>query len=192
MTLGESFDRELRDKFVRPFYLQLLGGNFTRANEPEASGFRHAVAASAGLISDDQIATLLTEREWRGRLAAAWFVGLTQRANFVPTVGKLLLASELVYAGQGYCVALGLIGGEECRCILRDYLNAYLPLNGRVYDQAWAVGALTHLEGLGSAGFLDRQLWRDGNYFMDPEKGIESFSRVILYLRHHRMIDAAA
>ena len=114
LTPIEPFDRALHDTFVRPFYLQLLGGNFTRADEAEASSFRPAIATAATAISDGEIARLLSEREWRGRLSAAWFVGLSNRTGFVPMIGKLLLASEVVYAGGGYCVALGIIGGEEC------------------------------------------------------------------------------
>ena len=192
MTHGKSFELELRDKFVRPFYLQLLGGNFIRLDESEASGFRRAIVATASLISDSEIERLLTGRDWRGRLSAAWFVGLGKRASFVPSIDKLLLASELVYAGQGYCVALGLIGGEECQRILRDYLQRYLPVNGRVYNQDWAVGALAHLKDARPVEFLDPELWRDGNYFMNPEWGIESFDQVALYLRQHRMIAPAS
>lgn len=192
MTDPDSFDRELRDRFVRPFYLQLLRGNFTRGTEAEGHDFRQAIAASATIVSDDQILRLLTEREWRGRLSAAWFVGLSGRTSFVPSIGKLLLASEMVYAGQGYCAALGLIGGEESRRILRDYLRTYLPLNGRIYDQDWAIGALAHIEGAAPIEFLEHELWRASDYSMDPEEGIESFSRLIAHLRQHRMIGSAS
>jgi Family of unknown function (DUF6000) len=188
----DSFDRALRDTFVRPFYLQLLRANFTRANEAEAGSFRKAILTAASTISNEQITRLLIEREWRGRLSAAWFVGLKNRGNFIPSIRKLLLASEMVYAGQGYCVALGIVGGEECRGILRDYLRSYLPLNGRVYNQDWAIGALAHLEGVAPSEFIRRELWCDGDYFMDPHAGIESFSSMILYLRRHHMIDAAS
>lgn len=89
----------LRDTFVRPFYLGLLHGNFTRPAEVESDITRKA-ANAAWTISDEQLETLLNEREWRGRLCAAWFVGLTRRANFVPLIGTRLLASEMVYSGQ--------------------------------------------------------------------------------------------
>ena len=59
----------------------------------------------------------------------------------------MLLASEMGYAGQGYCAALGVIGGDESARFLRSYLETYVPLRGRIYDQDWAIGALTHVEG---------------------------------------------
>lgn len=191
MTLPEWFDKALRDVFVRPFYLQLLHGNFTRADEPDGSGFRHALSNAASAISDDQIEKLLADPEWRGRLCAAWFAGLNKQGSFIPAIGERLLASEMVYAGEGYCMALGLIASDECARLLRSYLNTYLPLNGRVYNQDWAIGALAHIEGSPPPEYLEHALWRDVDYYMDPGEGIKSFSRVVSYLRRHGMIENA-
>src|SRR5215831_10885713 len=127
----------LRDAFVRPLYLRLLHGNFARLSEADGEGFRRAAASAASSISDKQIRRLLTEREWRGRLCAAWFIGLSNRVSFIRLIAEMLLASEMGYAGQGYCAALGLIGGDESARFLRSYLEAYLPLRGRIYDQDW-------------------------------------------------------
>jgi uncharacterized protein DUF6000 len=181
----------LRDVFVRRFYLRLLHGNFTHPREGDGGSLRQEIAAAARTISDEQIERLLNEREWRGRLCAAWFVGLGRRASHVPPIGKLLLASEMVYAGQGYCMALGLIGGEECARLLHAYLKVYLPLNGRVYDQDWAIGALAHIEGAPPVEYLEQGLWRVGKYVMDPAESIENFGEVISYLRQYRMIEVA-
>jgi hypothetical protein len=133
----------------------------------------------------------LDEREWRGRLCAAWFIGLSKRASFVPSIGQLLLASETVYAGQGYCIALGLIGGQECARLLHAYLKVYLPLNGRVYDQNWAVGALAYIEGAPPVEYLEQEFWRGDKYVMDPAEGTENFGEIVSYLRQYRMIEGA-
>ena len=183
--------RTLRDTFVRPFYLRLLHGNFTRPHEADSGSLRQEIEAAARTISDEQIERLLNEREWRGRLCAAWFIGLSKRARFVPSIGELLLASEMVYAGEGYCMALGLIGGEECARLLHSYLKVYLPLNGRVYNQDWAIGALANIEGAPTVEYLGQELWRDGEYVMDPAKGIESIGGIVSYLRQYRMIEGA-
>jgi hypothetical protein len=178
--------------FVVPFYLDLLHGNFAFPRKADEGSIRQAVAAAARTISDEQIKLLLDEPGWRDRLCAAWFVGLSRRDRFVPSIGKLLLASELVYAGQGYCAALGLIGNEECARLLRSYLDLYLPLDGRIYNQDWAIGALTYIEGDSSAGYLKQDLWRDGKYVIDPAKGIERFDKLVAFLRQHGMIEGVS
>ena len=180
--------RALRETFVRPFSLRLLHGNFVHAERADGDHFRQELASAARTISGDQIARLLTEGGW-DRLCAAWFTGLSKRANLIPSIGNLLLASEAVYAGQGYCAALGLVGSEECAHLLHSYLETYLPLNGRVYDQDWAIGALAHIEGVPPQKYLDPALWGQGSDSLNPVEGIEDFREVVSYLRRHRMIE---
>ncbi len=119
---------------------------------------------------------------------AAWFVGLTARTNFVDQIAELLLASEMTYSGQGYCVALGLIGGQACQGYLHKYLEKYLPFRGRFYDQTWAVGALAHIEAASAIEFLDPALWAEGNHSFDPLEEIRDFEDLATYLCDHRMI----
>jgi hypothetical protein len=168
-----------------------LGGNFLRLSEGEGDSFRQAIVGAARAISDHQIDQLLTEKEWRGRLCAAWFTALDGRAKFIPSIGALLLASEQAYAGEGYCVALGLGATEECARLLRSYLETYLPLKGRIYNQNWAIGALSHIQGAPPSEYLDPTLWRDGEYFMDPADGIQKFGKIASYLAQHRMVRGA-
>ena len=145
--------------------------------------------AATNLVSstDDELALLLDMREWRGRITAAWLIGLTQRTRFVERIGQLLQASELTYAGQGYCVAMGLIGGIPCEQHLRNYLKRYLPLINRIYDQEWAIGALTHILGSPPAEFLEPALWESGDMKLDPHDGISKFADLVDYLQKHRL-----
>jgi hypothetical protein len=168
---------------VRPFYLSLLGANFTRPRDSE--DFRKRLGEATIAISDRQIDQLLAAPEWRGRLAASWFVGLTRRSQFVGPIIDLLVASELVYAGQGYCMALALVGDEECAAGLCRYLRRYLPINGRFYNQDWAIGALAHVRGGPPAEFLDPPLWEE---WLNPTDGIRRVAEVIRFLRQHRMV----
>lgn len=170
MTSNQEELRLLRDVFVRPFYLSLLNGNFTSRDSDRAGALPQKIAEAAREISDAQIFRLFREREWRGRLTAAWFVGLTRRVSFIPEIAELLLASETVYAGQGYCVALGLIGGQQCQHHLRRYLKEYLPLRGRFYDQTWALGALAYIEDAPPQEFLDPMLWMGASRGFDPRQ----------------------
>lgn len=185
-----------REQFVKPVYLDLLHANFAREtgvklcltghSENEMTAIRAQIVTSARTISDRQIEELLAEREWRGRLAAAWYVGLSKRAVFTDEIAALLLASELTYAGQGFCVALGLIGSHECRKHLRAYLSKYLPLQGRFYDQQWAIGALAYVERTQPKEYLLPELWAEAQNW-DPLNAIQRFSDMAGYLDHHQM-----
>lgn len=187
--------RAVREQFVRPVYLSLLHANFAwhtelhmrGQSEADVAAIRARIARGAREISDEQIAQLLADREWRGRLVAAWFVGLSRRLAFIDQIGALLLASELTYSGQGFCVALGLIGGDACRNHLREYLSQYLPLRGRFYDQEWAIGALAHIERTRPEEYLLTELWADERNRMNPSGAIQRFSELVAYLDRHQM-----
>ena len=82
---------------------------------------------------------------------------------------------------------MGLIEDADCRTHLRDYLSLYLPLQGRIYDQLWAVGALAHIEGAAPKEFLEPALWADDNVRLDPEDGIRNFQKIVEYVALHKM-----
>ncbi len=184
-------------QFVAPLYLHLLNANFAwrsaihphlaTRSEDECAIIRDQISAAARHISDEQIRALLTDRGWRNRLVAGWLVGLSKRADFVDEIAGLLLASEQAYAGQGYCIALGLIGDDKCRKHLRAYLSKYLPLCGRFYDQEWAIGALAHIEGTPPEEVLLPDLWTDGDRHMHPSDAIQRFKALVEYMNGKRM-----
>jgi hypothetical protein len=126
-------------------YLGLLHANFLQVQDPGHNTFATALAEDARQISDTDLGTLL-EFEWRARLTAAWLIGLDQRTQFRQTVGDLLLESELVYAGEGYCFALSRFAQPEDADILIAYLDRYLPRADCHYNQDAAIGALLHLD----------------------------------------------
>jgi hypothetical protein len=187
MKTDESELDSIITRFVQPFYLSFLHGNFTRYEGTQSSDFSLSLGKAGKEISDGDLTLLLEEQEWRGRLTAAWFIGLTQRAGFVDRIGQLLLESELTYAGQGYCAALGLIGGTSSEHHLQAYLKEYLPLNGRIYDQTWAIGAMVYIKGALPQEFLDPLLWIDGKMKLDPSAGIKDFANVIDYLSKNKL-----
>ena len=189
---GEDNPR-LYNAYVWPFYLKLLNGNlvflgFDEKGERLPPTLPKQIADAARSISDEQLNELLAEAGWRSSLPAAWFIGLTRRSRYVDQIGELLLASEMCFAGQGYCMALGLIGGERCREYLHRYLWRYLPLRGRLYDQHWAIGALTHLEGTPPRQFLIQRLWEEPECSLNPLEGIQRFRKIVSYLQRHQMV----
>lgn len=142
-------------------YLKLLGGGFLRLGESERSAFIAALRADALQVSPEEIGALLGY-EWRSRLTAAWLVGVARRCEWRERVGELLLASELTYAGQGYCFALAQFGGKNDAEILVSYLDRYLPHLECRYDQGPALGALLRLDSRLGTSHAERFVVRDG------------------------------
>jgi hypothetical protein len=126
-------------------YRSLLGGGFLRLGEVERVAFAAALRADAAQASSEEIDALFGY-EWRARLTAAWLVGVAQRVEWRERVEGLLLASELMNAGQGYCFALARFGGSEDAETLVSYLNQYLPRLESRFDQGSALGALMRLD----------------------------------------------
>ncbi|QFZ71880.1 hypothetical protein GFH48_00010 [Streptomyces fagopyri] len=144
-------------------YLDLLHGNFRRLPAEERTRFLQALGLDSRSVTDAELEFML-QPNWRSRITAAWMIGLDRREQFREPIGELLLASELTYAGQGYCIALALLGTPADAALLSAYLDRYLRRPECRYDQEWALGALLHLDHAldteHAAGFLKPEgLW---------------------------------
>jgi hypothetical protein len=137
-------------------------------------------------ITDGQLRRLFRDKDWRTRLTAAWFAGMDRRMRFAAPIAGLLAASNGNYADQGYCVALGLFGGGECRQALVGYLETNLPCQDQSGHQEWAVGAIAHIDGRTPPDFMAPELWRmAGGEANHVESGFRLFEDVVEYLRRH-------
>ncbi|UVC08431.1 hypothetical protein IHQ71_25330 [Rhizobium sp. TH2] len=169
------------ERYVWPFHMRVMHGNFLFLDAAsERDTFMSSLLKVAREISDAQIERLLNSGDWRDRLCAPWFIGLTFREQFVPRIDRLLSQGG---HGQGYCVALALIGTDECAAALRRYLDTHLPINDQEFDQDWALGALALLEGEIPAEYLKPDLWKIWRSEKDPMPGIKRFAKIIAYLR---------
>jgi hypothetical protein len=148
-------------------YMKLLHGNFL--GMPERAAFLRELVDAAKRITDHELGVLL-DSEWRSRITAAWLIGVSRREQFRARLGGLLLASELVNAGQGYCFALARFGTAADAEILAAYLDRYLRPGVR-YNQDWAFGALRHIDADQAARFLGPwQQWAGPNYPSDEKE----------------------
>jgi Family of unknown function (DUF6000) len=130
-------------------YLELGGGLFVMSERKRAT-FMRKLSEAAGEISPRELSILL-DGGWRERKTAAWLVAVSGRTEFRERLGELLLASDMPYAGQAYCVALATFGTPADADLLVAYLDRYLPRPDLHYDQAAALGALLLLDaGLGA------------------------------------------
>lgn len=139
--------RELVHRYVTPErrYMRLLGGDLMRMAAPELQQFTTALGHAADEISPHELGILL-EGGWRERHTAAWLIAVAYRTEFRERLGELLLASEVCFAGRGYCVALATFGTPADADLLASYLDHYLRRPDLYYDQADALGALLHLD----------------------------------------------
>ncbi|MDX3514945.1 DUF6000 family protein [Streptomyces caniscabiei] len=132
-------------------YGELLSGRFLRYEGATRRRFLRPLLADASSITDADLEALLFEG-WRPRLTAAWLIGIARRTSYRARLGELLLASETVYAGLGYCFALARFSTPEDAEILAAYLDRYLPRTDLRYDQPLAMGALLYVDSrLGTA-----------------------------------------
>ncbi|MFE7332822.1 DUF6000 family protein [Streptomyces sp. NPDC057565] len=122
-----------------------LGGSLLRMRSPEYDRFMRDLCEDAGLITADEIATLL-EGGWRERRTAAWLVAVSRRTEFRERLGELLLASEVCCAGLAYCVALASFGTARDADLLAAYLDRYLCRPDLAYDQTVVMGALLFID----------------------------------------------
>lgn len=141
-------------------HLKLLHGNFATLSAPERGAFLRQLVAEAGQVTDRELADLL-ESDWRSRITAAWLIGVSRRGHFRGRIGALLVASELVFAGQGYCFALARLGTAADAEILVAYLDRCLHRPDLRGDQDWALGALLHIDAGLATGYA-AQFMRPG------------------------------
>jgi hypothetical protein len=128
---NEGLTQEMIDTWVVPIY-------FGATPEEVEAFFRER----GGHIRDDIVQALLTQFGWRERIAGAYLVAATRRVAFQDLIGRLLLRSDVCFAGAGYCLALAMIGTDTARDFLIRYLEYYLTRPDLHFDQHPAHAAL--------------------------------------------------
>lgn len=137
---------DAEQRFVVPFYLEMLHGNCLALGRDAQLDWLTALRVAASEIDRATTDAFLRSGEWRRRLAAAWFVAINGWEEFVPSISDLLVASERTYCGQGFCVALAGIGTDDSVSALEAYLQEWLSRLDCQYDQPWAIAALAHCD----------------------------------------------
>ncbi|OQR59701.1 hypothetical protein B6E66_34015 [Streptomyces maremycinicus] len=146
-----------------------LGSDVSGMGGRDRIKFMKKLGKAADEISPRELVMLL-DGGWRERTTAAWLIAVARRTEFRERLGELLLASEVPYAGQAYCVALAGFGTPADVAPLVAYLDRYLPRPDLHYDQEAALGALLLLDAKLAADHTARflapnglwQQWTDG------------------------------
>ena len=180
------------NEFGAQLYLLLLHANFLRKDDPSKADFRSRLVQASREIPATELRFWIQGGAWREMLVASWLVGLRRETAMRDLVAERLLASSTCFAGQGLCVATARFRDDGSAKILEDYLDRYLPVGERRYDQEWVIGALAWLDrernATSAARFLaDNRLWEmstDSRVVgsLDPQRGIALFSRAMSFV----------
>lgn len=124
-------------RWVRPHYLKTLSTPSAIADDVLA----HFAAVDATLIR-----VLLRCVNWRPRSVAAILAALLGDKGLTDDLGKLLLRSDVCYAGRSYCYALACFNTQASIAYLQTYLRHYLYCPTLWFDQAYAMAALRYCD----------------------------------------------
>ena len=139
----EPLPRAMVDRWVTPLYMRLT--------QLDTTATRNEVFdLLAGLWPDmtvEVVHALLRNRNWRSRIVGAHVAACRDFRELTEWIGRLLLRSDLCYAGRGYCVALAHFNTPESTGFLLEYLHYYLDQVDLDYDQNEAMAAIAYLDG---------------------------------------------
>jgi hypothetical protein len=144
IPVSQKLSSELIARWVIPFYW-----GFSDIRRPDRTANTEAQLRRVySEITPTLIGDLLADRDWRPRITAAFFVALTKLPEHEDLIGRLLLRSDVCYAGYGYCVALARLNTARGVAYLCEYLDYYLTRKDLWFDQGPVLAAVHYLDGI--------------------------------------------
>ncbi len=136
----DNLEEDFIDTFVIPYYMDIgeLGSKKDRIKD--------SIKVILPEINSDVVEKLLGDSNWRSRSVGSFFTALRNMMNYQEQIGRLLLKSELTYAGASYCLALAEFNNQDSIDYLKKYLDYYLLQKDLWFDQGDAMGALAYLD----------------------------------------------
>jgi hypothetical protein len=141
-TSEKDLSPEDVQKWVIPFYL----ADLVTDREKVTTSF----VPLAPLLTLEVVRQLLGQMNWRPRIVAAYFAAIMMIREVEGDLGRLLLRSDVCFAGGGYCLALACFNTSISRDYLHRYLEYYLRQPDLWFDQGDALAALTYLDEINS------------------------------------------
>ena len=153
-SVNDLLSIEECDKFVSPFYRV----SFRSADDQFVGSLKSIYQE----IKPTTVEWLLTDYDWRPRLTGAFFAALKRFNSLEDHIGRLLLRSDLCFAGKLYCVALAEFNTPIGLDYLKRYLEYYLTRPDLDYDQGDAMSALAYLDTINGTKHFDcfQSLWK--------------------------------
>ncbi len=138
-------NEDFRVRYIYPIHLSVLHGNFLSHSGKRLDTFVNSTKIALDEINDKEFARMYNS-DWRAAMTASWLCGIGYFSRHLNRIETLLIPSQTCYAGAIHCFALARFDNAESVRVLRSYLDTYLPIGDRCYDQSWAIGALQWLD----------------------------------------------
>lgn len=132
---NESLSQDFINKYVISLYMK-------RIDNVE---FREYFLTIKDSVDNEVVAKLLGDFNWRTRSVGADFAAIYNMNEYEDNIGKLLLRSDVCYAGRNYCLALASFSSTVAINYLQQYLEYYLRQPDLWFDQDWAMAALSYI-----------------------------------------------
>lgn len=131
-------DQDFIEKWINPFYLTNINNKLEE--------FQHSYSKIQSQIDSDLISKLLTYFNWRPRKVGSYFAAIENSKDHCEHIGRLLLRSDVCYAGQAHALALARFNTDDSISYLCKYLNHYLQHPELQFDQGAVFGAVVYLD----------------------------------------------
>jgi hypothetical protein len=148
-------DQEFINKWILPFYLTWM---------KDAEEFLKHYQPIRKEIDKNLVTDLLVWFNWRSRLVGAYFAAIEGLTSLTEHIGRLLLRSDVVYAGDGYALALATFNSQQAIEFLNKYLSHYLDRTDLVFNQGEVMSAMIYLDKVNNTNLADKYLPKWQNF----------------------------
>jgi hypothetical protein len=148
VTVSEKpITREVAEAWVRPFYMLDIA---------DVAAVEAAICPVARRIDERLVSELLSYLNWRPRVVAAEFAAIRDLRGSLDEIGRLLLRSDVCYAGRAYCLTLAAFNTKAASEYLSRYLEYYLTRPDLWFDQGDALAAVVCLDEANGTSVFER------------------------------------
>jgi hypothetical protein len=147
-----ELEKTVIQKYVLPFYM-----NLSRLYD-HVQTHKELLLPIRREITPSLVQTLLGDFNWRTRSTGAFFAALFDFTDHQETIGRLLLKSEVCYAGSTYALTLAAFNNDHSLHFINEYLDYYLTQPQLHFDQGEVLGALLYLDQVNGSSEAERHM----------------------------------
>lgn len=187
-------DPSFLNKWVAPFYLDILHGNYANLNGSElVAQFVANVKAVLPDLDSTVLVQLIDYDGWREAMVGSWFAGVTGAVELQDRIGERLNDPGGGYSDQAHAFALARFGTANAREYLVTYLNTILENPDHRIQLFWALPAMmwldvrlgvTHSEQFVGPGSVWERMYGD-DHEEKLRQVIEHFKMCMAFVDYH-------